>query len=144
VYSTTVFHRMWGLILKLSEIEQIQFLLGLVSVQTTEHYLGCKQKLRVAVNDRIGLEPMSASQREGVAFSDAERKMLYFSETAWTLPDIWDVSDKFDRDYDQDLYERKISGLIKNAVNRAVSMSQKSTKPGWMLSGTLAKRIAIR
>ncbi len=28
-----------------------------VSVQTTERYLGCKQRLRDAVNDRIGLEP---------------------------------------------------------------------------------------
>ena len=35
----------------------IQFLLGHVSVQTTERYLGCKQRLRNAVNDRIGLEP---------------------------------------------------------------------------------------
>ena len=26
------------------------------SVQTTEHYLGCKQKLRHAVNDNLGLE----------------------------------------------------------------------------------------
>jgi integrase len=39
------------------ELEQIQFLLGHVSVQTTERYLGCKQRLRNAVNDRIGLEP---------------------------------------------------------------------------------------
>ncbi len=39
------------------ELEQIQFLLGHVSVQTTEKYLGCKQKLRVAVNDHIGIEP---------------------------------------------------------------------------------------
>ena len=37
------------------ELEQIQFLLGHVSVQTTERYLGCKQKLRNAVNDGIGL-----------------------------------------------------------------------------------------
>jgi hypothetical protein len=28
-----------------------------VSVQTTEKYLGCKQRLREAVNDRIGIEP---------------------------------------------------------------------------------------
>lgn len=41
------------------ELEQIQFLLGHVSVQTTEQYLGCKQRLREAVNDRIGLEPPS-------------------------------------------------------------------------------------
>lgn len=39
------------------ELEQIQFLLGHVSVQTTEKYLGCKQRIRNAVNDRIGIEP---------------------------------------------------------------------------------------
>jgi site-specific recombinase XerD len=39
------------------ELEQIQFLLGHVSVETTERYLGCKQRLRMAVNDKIGLEP---------------------------------------------------------------------------------------
>jgi integrase len=42
------------------ELEQIQFLLGHVSVQTTELYLGCKQRFRNAVNDRIGLEPGSS------------------------------------------------------------------------------------
>jgi len=39
------------------EMEQIQFLLGHVSVQTTEKYLGSKQRLREAVNDRIAIEP---------------------------------------------------------------------------------------
>ena len=39
------------------ELEQIQSLLGHVSVQTTERYLGCKQRIRSAVNDRIGIEP---------------------------------------------------------------------------------------
>ena len=38
------------------ELEQIQFLLGHASVQTTERYLGCKQKLSQAVNDNLGLE----------------------------------------------------------------------------------------
>jgi len=41
------------------ELEQIQFLLGHVSIQTTERYLGSKQRLRCAVNDRIGIEPSS-------------------------------------------------------------------------------------
>jgi site-specific recombinase XerD len=39
------------------ELDQIQFLLGHVSIQTTERYLGCKQKLLVVVNDRMGIEP---------------------------------------------------------------------------------------
>lgn len=42
------------------ELDQIQFLLGHVSIQTTEHYLGCKQRLRYAVNDRMGIEPVEA------------------------------------------------------------------------------------
>ena len=42
------------------ELDQIHFLLGHVSIQTTERYLGCKQKLRNAVNDNIGLEPIDA------------------------------------------------------------------------------------
>ena len=40
------------------KLEQIQFLLGHVSVQTTERYLGCKQKIKGAVNDSIGIEPL--------------------------------------------------------------------------------------
>jgi len=37
------------------ELEQIQFLLGHSSVQTTERYIGCKQRLTDAVNDHLGL-----------------------------------------------------------------------------------------
>ena len=46
------------------ELEKIQFLLGHVSVQTTERYLGCKQRFRNAVNDRIGLEPNPLDTQE--------------------------------------------------------------------------------
>jgi len=28
-----------------------------VSVQITERYIGCKQRLRAAVNDKLGIEP---------------------------------------------------------------------------------------
>jgi len=38
------------------DLEQIQLLPGHVSVQTTERSLGYKQRIRSAVNDRIGIE----------------------------------------------------------------------------------------
>ncbi|WP_263385713.1 tyrosine-type recombinase/integrase [Granulicella arctica] len=41
------------------ELEQIQFLLGHRSAETTERYLGSRQRLASAVNDKIGLEPDS-------------------------------------------------------------------------------------
>jgi integrase len=42
------------------ELEQIQFLLGHISIETTEKYLGCKQRFQNAVNDAVGLEPRGA------------------------------------------------------------------------------------
>jgi site-specific recombinase XerC len=43
------------------ELEQIQFLLGHRSVETTERYLGSRQRLVQPVNDRIGIEPGSSA-----------------------------------------------------------------------------------
>src|SRR6201998_358493 len=44
------------------ELEQSQFLLGHVSVQTTERYLGCKQNLGHPVNDVFDLRTDAAQQ----------------------------------------------------------------------------------
>lgn len=43
------------------ELDQIQFLLGHVSNQTTERYLACRQRLLIAVNDTLGIESESAA-----------------------------------------------------------------------------------
>jgi len=43
------------------ELEQIEFLLGPASVQTTERYIGSKQKLQDAVNDHLGISVVSNS-----------------------------------------------------------------------------------
>jgi len=48
------------------ELEQIQFLLGHASVQTTERYLGCKQNLGHPVNDLFNLRPDVQPQKQDV------------------------------------------------------------------------------
>jgi hypothetical protein len=53
------------------------------------------------------------ARREGVPLSEIETKMMYFSETAWTLPDIREVNAAFEREYDDAEYEQKIAGLIR-------------------------------
>ena len=45
------------------ELEQIQFLLGHASVQTTERYIGCRQKFKDAVNDRFQISVPSRRTR---------------------------------------------------------------------------------
>ena len=37
------------------DLEQIKFLLGHSSIQTTERYLGSEQEIAIAVNDNLGL-----------------------------------------------------------------------------------------
>ena len=48
------------------ELEQIQFLLGHASVQTTERYLGCKQNLGHPVNDLVDLRTDGQPQAKHV------------------------------------------------------------------------------
>jgi hypothetical protein len=60
--------------------------------------------------ERIATE----AERGGVPLSDVERKMLYFSETGWTLPDTRVVSQQCDRDCVADEYEQKIARLVRN------------------------------
>ncbi len=62
---------------------------------------------------------VAEAKREGIPLSEVERKMLYFSETDWTLPDIMQVNEEFERDYDNDEYEAKIAGLIRSYLKRA-------------------------
>jgi|ERR1700691_2279946 hypothetical protein len=56
--------------------------------------------------------------REGVPFSEVERKMLFFSETHPSLPDMDQVFIEFNETYNMFPYERVVSSLICNAYRR--------------------------
>jgi len=74
---------------------------------------------------------LDEAQREGVPLSDVERKMLYFTESGWTLPDISSVSAQFDNEYDQNQYENKIAGLIRNAAKHDRKESRDEYDAWW-------------
>ena len=83
---------------------------------------------------------------EGVPLSEIERKVLYFSETEWTPPDIAKVSEAFHREYDDKEYEERIARLIRAARKRAGTThgSQVLTEAvvgrrGWLFSGCRSK-----
>ena len=77
--------------------------------------------------------------REGAPLSEVERKMLYFSETDWPLHDIGAVSDEFDRAFDHDEYEQKISSLIKGAYKRTLRNSGDEHQKWWSAIQLLGK-----
>jgi len=72
------------------------------------------------------------SQRENVPLSEVERKMLYFTESGWTLPDIMQVNEDFDREYDQAKYERKIAKLVTQADKRIRKGSREDYDRWWV------------
>lgn len=76
-------------------------------------------------------EIVAEAQRENVRLSEVEQKMLYFTESGWTLPDIMKVSEDFDREYDQGEYEQKIAKLVKNADRRIRKGSREGCDRWW-------------
>src|SRR5271168_2275357 len=68
------------------------------------------------------------AQRENVALSEVERKMLYFTESEETLPDILDVNEQFESEYDDAEYEAKISYLLRIARKRVGNESPDSAQ----------------
>jgi hypothetical protein len=58
---------------------------------------------------------LAEADRESLPLTDVERKMLYFSEGHSTLPNMAEISDEFDRDYDQNSYEKKMAAVARRA-----------------------------
>jgi len=74
---------------------------------------------------------VAEAQRENVPLSEVERKMLYFTESGWSLPDIMQVNEEFERDYDSGEYERKIAKLVRKADRRLGRDSREDYDKWW-------------
>jgi hypothetical protein len=59
------------------------------------------------------------AERENSSLSGVERKMLDFTEAESMPQDMVEASGAFDREYDQDVYEKKIARLVRKAARRA-------------------------
>jgi hypothetical protein len=64
------------------------------------------------------------AKQQGAPLTEVERKMLYFSETDWTLPDMMEVNAEFDRNYNEVEYERKIGRLVHQIQERQNSVDE--------------------
>src|ERR1700730_11824732 len=74
---------------------------------------------------------VAAAQRENVLLLPVERKMLYFTESGWTLPDMTAVAEDFASEYDRSGYEQKIARLIRNAAKHDRKESRDEYDAWW-------------
>ncbi len=79
---------------------------------------------------RIVLE----AQRENIPLSEVERKMLYFTESGWTLPDMTAVSEDFDRDYSRKNMKRKLQNSSEKLPSTTTRNPVKTMTRGGPLS----------
>jgi hypothetical protein len=56
---------------------------------------------------------LEQAQRDGVKLSDIERRMFLFSETSGQAD--FEANERFESDYDDEKYERKITTLLRKA-----------------------------
>jgi hypothetical protein len=84
-------------------------------------------------------EIVAEAANQNVPLSEVERKMLYFTESGWTLPDIMEISDSFDRDYDQDEYEQKVAKLVVRADRRLRKGPPEEYDKWWAAIGLLQR-----
>jgi len=75
------------------------------------------QNAREAI-DFLAAQIVEEAACEGVSFSDAERRMLYFTESDDLLSDMREAEAQFDARYDQNEYEAKVSRLMASLYRR--------------------------
>ncbi len=83
-------------------------------------FAGSSNRFRTirAAKDYLARRIAEEAEGSGSPLTEVERKMLYFSEEGSTFPDVSAVSAQFDRDYNQDEYEKRIASLVRKIEAR--------------------------
>jgi len=71
------------------------------------------------------------AERQGTPLSDIERKMLYYSESGWTLEDMATVNDSIAQQLDQRSYEKHIGKIIRSLRARLRTAYDKEEYAEW-------------
>jgi len=61
---------------------------------------------------------VAEADRENQPLDGIERRMLYFNETGWMPADTWEANEAFERDYEEDGYERRVAQLSASLQQR--------------------------
>jgi hypothetical protein len=77
------------------------------------------------------------ARRTGTPLSDVEEKMMYFSETGWTLEGMYELNAVFEAEYDQGEYEEKIARLIRKLT--AAERSDSEAVRSWRAAEALLR-----
>ena len=78
-------------------------------------------------------------QREGIAFSDLERRMMYFTEGPDATENPITLNEEFEAQYDTAEYETKIARLMGHAYRRLKKRILKPLEHGTPLSANFAR-----
>jgi len=79
------------------------------------------------------------AEHHGVPLSEVERKMLYFSASGWTLPDMAEVQEIFAREYDRRQFERQVARLIRSLRARLKSSRDPQEYEAWSVALAILK-----
>ena len=71
------------------------------------------------------------AEHAGLPLSEIERKMLYFSATGWTLEDMPQILEAFERTCDRRQYEQRIAKLIRSVRARLKSNREQQEFETW-------------
>jgi hypothetical protein len=96
-------------------------------VSNGKHTVGNAREAKEFLISKIVAE----AQHESTPLTEIERKMLYFTESGWTLPDMMEVNEQFDREYNQDDFEKKVAGITARAYKRILNDSRDEYDKWW-------------